>query len=317
VRAYATNAAGTSYGNQVSFTTTAPASATPTFTSSITVSGSTVAYNIQVSDYGTSAVTECGFYYSYNTKFTDISQDPSELTNIISYNSNNGLPITGTASITFLIAPYYFIPYVKNNSGTTFGTRIVLAPNWPTVTFNGKTWSKANLGAVQVAASSTDASSYGWYYNWGKPTDGHQLSNSSIASTQFSSDTPTAGIFSAGNNITQWQTTVNNSLWNGVNGINNPCPSGWRLPTKSEWESAITYLTITGTASAWSSSLKLPAQMGRDRGNTAPIQSSNTNNIYWSGDSSNPSWAWHHSSSVIASGYFHQTYGAAVRCIQD
>jgi uncharacterized protein (TIGR02145 family) len=323
VRAYATNAAGTSYGSQVSFVTTAPASNTPTFTSSITVSGSTVAYNIQVSDYGASPVTECGFYYSYNTKFTNIDSDPSEIKYIVSNNSNNGSPITGTvpstgtSSITFLIAPYYFIPYVKNNAGTTFGTRIVLAPNWPTVSVNGKVWSQANLGAAQVATSSTDASSYGWYYNWGKPTDGHQLSNSSIASTQFSSDTPTAGIFSAGNNITQWQTTINNNLWNGVNGINNPCPSGWRLPTKSEWESAINHLSITAAASAFSSNLKLPAQMGRDRGNTAPIQSNNTNNIYWSGDSLNPTWAWHHSSSGIASGPFWPTYGAAVRCVQE
>jgi uncharacterized protein (TIGR02145 family) len=316
VRAYATNGSGTSYGNQESFTTTAPVSNTPTFTSSITVSGSTVAYNIQVSDYGTSSVTECGFYYSYNTKFTDISQDPSELTNIISYNSNNGLPITGTASITFLIAPYYFIPYVKNNSGTTFGTRIVLAPNWPTVTVNGKLWSQANLGAVQVASSSTDASSFGWYYNWGKPTDGHQLSNSPIASTQFSSDTPTAGIFSGTNNIVHWQTTVNNNLWNGVNGINNPCPTGWRLPTKSEWLGAISNLTITGSASAFSSGLKLPAQKGRDRGN-GNIQLNNTNNIYWSGDSSNPYWAWHHTDSSIASDPFWPTYGAAVRCVEN
>ena len=173
MRAYATNAAGTSYGSQVSFVTTAPASNTPTFTSSITVSGSTVAYNIQVSDYGASPVTECGFYYSYNTKFTNIDSDPSEIKYIVSNNSNNGSPITGTvpstgtSSITFLIAPYYFIPYVKNNAGTTFGTRIVLAPNWPTVSVNGKVWSQANLGAAQVATSSTDASSYGWYYNWG------------------------------------------------------------------------------------------------------------------------------------------------------
>ncbi len=32
-----------------------------------------------------------------------------------------------------------------------------------------------------------------------------------------------------------WRTPQNDNLWQGANGINNPCPSGWHVPTNSEW----------------------------------------------------------------------------------
>ena len=217
----------------------------------------------------------------------------------------------------FYVAPYYARLYAVKNGVTYYGPEIEFLPNWPTASAAGKTWVQANLGALRVATSSTDEDSYGWYYNWGKPTDGHQFKNSPTSATQFSSDTPTPGIFTCcDNNIIAWQTTRNNNLWSGVNGINNPCPSGWRLPTKSEWETLLsTSPAITNSSTAFSSNLILPAQMGRDRtyGN---IMGSNTNNLYWSGDASNSTWAWHHSGG-IATGAFWPTYGAAVRCIQD
>ncbi|NDE11321.1 MAG: hypothetical protein EBZ95_12260, partial [Chitinophagia bacterium] len=218
---------------------------------------------------------------------------------------------------TFYVAPYYAKLYAIKNGVTYYGPEIEFLPNWPTASAAGKTWLQANLGALGVATSSTDTDSYGWYYNWGKPTDGHQFKNSPTSATQFSSDTPTPGIFTCcNNNIIAWQTTPNTNLWSGVSGINNPCPSGWRLPTKSEWETLLsTPPAITNSSTAFSSNLKLPASMGRDRtyGN---IMGSNTNNLYWSGDGSNSTWAWHHSGG-IATGTFWPTYGAPVRCVQN
>jgi len=40
--------------------------------------------------------------------------------------------------------------------------------------YKGKTWMDRNLGAYQVATSSTDANAYGDFYHWGRRSDGHQ-----------------------------------------------------------------------------------------------------------------------------------------------
>ena len=45
-----------------------------------------------------------------------------------------------------------------------------------------------NLGASQVATSSTDADAYGDLYQWGRGTDGHQIRTSGTTSTLSSTD---------------------------------------------------------------------------------------------------------------------------------
>jgi hypothetical protein len=64
-----------------------------------------------------------------------------------------------------------------------------------------------------------------------------------------------------------WRSPRNDNLWQGVNGINNPCPSGFRLPTSAEWQSLVSAEGITNGASAFASSLKLPYSGYRNRSN--------------------------------------------------
>ena len=47
----------------------------------------------------------------------------------------------------------------------------------------GKTWMDRNLGASQVATSSSDAAAYGDLYQWGRRADGHQCRNSPTTTT--------------------------------------------------------------------------------------------------------------------------------------
>jgi uncharacterized protein (TIGR02145 family) len=264
----------------------------------------------------TTSSTLCDPYNSsFGTRVGTISIYPSNSWGT-TINQTVSSTVMNTAQTSFYVAPYYARLYAVISGTYYYGPNIEFLPNWPTYSITGgKKWVQANLGALSVAASSTDQSSYGWYYNWGKPTDGHQFKNSSSSSTRFDGDTPTPGVYSGGNNIQDWQNTRNDNLWNGVNGINNPCPSGWRLPTKAEWVSFTG--SISNTATAYSSNLKLPAQGGRDRSNTSDLSGGNTNNIYWSGDASNPTWTWAHYSGGLQNGATQPTYGAAVRCVEN
>ena len=94
----------------------------------------------------------------------------------------------------------------------------------------GRIWMDRNLGASQVATNSTDVASYGDLYEWGRGTDGHQIRTSATMATLSSTDQPAEGKFitiNSGNY--DWRSPQNDNLWQGVNGVNNPCPSGWQL----------------------------------------------------------------------------------------
>jgi hypothetical protein len=94
-----------------------------------------------------------------------------------------------------------------------------------------------NLGAGRRANSITDAVSYGDLYQWGRRSDGHQCTNSNTTNILSSVDQPSHGFFIIVNNSPyDWRNPSNINLWQGVNGINNPCPSGFRLPTSTEFD---------------------------------------------------------------------------------
>jgi hypothetical protein len=109
-------------------------------------------------------------------------------------------------------------------------------------TATGRVWLDRNLGATRVATSSTDASAYGDYFQWGRPADGHQTkyltNNNSTGFTNTKSATavPSTDLWivpTDGSN--DWLSTPDNTLWTGANPATNPCPAGFRIPTEAEW----------------------------------------------------------------------------------
>jgi len=113
----------------------------------------------------------------------------------------------------------------------------------------GDTWMDRNLGASQQATSSTDYNAYGALFQWGRLSDGHECINWTSSSgsdgeeqnhetsTLSSTDDPGHDDFITNDSDPfDWRNPQNDNLWQGVSGTNNPCPSGYRLPTEAEWE---------------------------------------------------------------------------------
>ncbi len=145
VRAYATNSLGTSYGNNVSFTTsiTLPTITTSSVTS---VSSTTATSGGNITSDGGSTVTARGVCWS-------TSQNPT----ISNSKTTNGAG-TGnfTSSITGLLpgTTYYVRAYATNSVGTAYGNEDTLY-NFPVVVgVAGRIWMDRNLGASRVATSS-------------------------------------------------------------------------------------------------------------------------------------------------------------------
>ncbi len=150
----------------------------------------------------------------------------------------------------------------------------------------GATWIDRNLGATQVATSSTDANAYGDLYQWGRNSDGHQLRNSATS----------AGPVASGNEGTNfitipsgsgWLTVADNTRWNGASkGTHDPCPMDYRVPTLAEWTTERNAWPSQDIAGSFASPLKLTIAGRRNRlsGNLSSVGVSGQ---YWTSESTN------------------------------
>lgn len=198
-------------------------------------------------------------------------------------------------------------PTWMGDSGGGFGT--VQNPT------TGETWMDMNLGASQVATSSTDADSYGDLYQWGRLTDGHEKRTSATTTTQSSSDIPGHGNFILA--TMDWRSPRNDNLWNGLDGINNPCPSGYRLPTVAEWEAELDSWSSQDTAGAIASPLKLPAAGFRHH-DDGTLRMVDSGGFYWTGTAfGDQTRTFGFSDGSAYAGADRRAMGFSVRCIRD
>ena len=115
------------------------------------------------------------------------------------------------------------------------------------------TFMNYNLGAntnvqtmtpAQQAAHTTPGDNFGYLYQWGRVADGHQIRTSLTvynAATAFDENSQASASTHKGKFITgatDWHSPQNDDLWNFTTyPANNPCPTGWRVPTTTELQS--------------------------------------------------------------------------------
>ena len=221
-KAFASNNAGTVYGEVMQFTTSS--NSTPTLqtvsATNITTMGATL--NGNVTSDGGATVTDRGFVYGTNA-------------NDLSHTVQSG---SGTGSFTKTLAglaastTYYYKAYATNAEGTSYGEVKQFTTSAGIGTLNGHDWVDLGLpsglrwATCNVGAATPQAS--GDHYAWGETTP--KLLSEWSPDNYTYTDNPSVLPPSADAATANWG-------------------SGWIMPTKAEFEELINNCTITSSSS--------------------------------------------------------------------
>lgn len=217
-------------------------------------------------------------------------------------------------------ANFFVIPVVKESAPAPTPCA---NDGYEVLSETGQCWMAFNLGATQVATAIDDEAAYGDLYQWGRPADGHQRRDNPTTTTTELSSTYAPGhrdVITGVASPHDWLLTRNNFLWQGLGGINNPCPYGFRLPTITEW--AIEWQAYGGTPlGLFESPLKLT--YAGNRHYNGDIAGVGEEGWYWSSSVSNPTVpnavadVFLFTSTYTDFGAHYRAAAASVRCFKD
>jgi uncharacterized protein (TIGR02145 family) len=227
VRAYATNANGTAYGEEISFTT---ASYFPVVETDgvVGITQTTAIGGGLVEMPGGFAITAMGVCWSTAPEPTILANDYTEEDIALGVFTSN---ITGLTAET----TYYVRAYATNSYGTSYGNEVIFnaASNttsisdfegniYNTVQIGTQTWMKENLKAIK--------------YN-----DGSDIPNI-IDNTEWINSTFGAFCWYDNDSTTYHETYGTMYNYYAVADSRSLCPTGWHVPTDTEWTELIDYL---------------------------------------------------------------------------
>lgn len=236
-----------------------------------------------------------------------------------------------------------FVAYATTNNGKTYYGKVLTIYRTVTSPFTGRIWMMHNLGASAMPKDpqlNGDTASYGNLYQWGRRSDGHQIIHP-LKSATYSSGIPTNGTANSLVTTTQasnssgggtsfinssgdWLSTANNTLWQGVNGTNNPCPANFRVPTAAEFLLETINFSSQNASGAFNSFLKLPHTGFRNTTGVLNLPGGyftyNSGNYWTSTIGSGTTSAYVNFSStgtsISTSNTLPRSHGFAVRCIK-
>ncbi len=238
VRAYATNAKGTAYGEERSFTTAPITLPTVVTLEPTDISVSSAVCGGKITSNGNTEITECGICYSE-------AASPTIDGKILVCKQNNVGEFSGTIAGLSESTTYYVRAYATNAKGTAYGEELSF-----TTATHYTSYTSVDLGlSVKWATCNVGATSpekYGNYYAWGETE----------TKKNYLLDTYKYG--SAYNALTKY---CNNSSYGEDNFTDNLITleasddaaaknwgDNWRMPTDAEWTELREKCTWTWTS---------------------------------------------------------------------
>jgi uncharacterized protein (TIGR02145 family) len=252
VRAYATNANGTAYGRQKTFTTNALQGIPSVTTGDVTnITTTTASCSGNVTSDGGSSVTARGICWSTSQNPTTSNSKTTNGTGLGTYTSN----ITGLSSNT----TYYVRAYATNSQGTAYGEQRTFKTltasgieygsftdsrddhQYETVTIGSQVWMAENLAYLPIVVGPEacslepghEADKY-YYVNGYNGTD--------VAAAKATTNYQTYGV------LYNWPAAMNGATSSDANpsGVQGICPDGWHLPSDAEWMQLESFLAKNG-----------------------------------------------------------------------
>jgi uncharacterized protein (TIGR02145 family) len=232
VKAYATNIAGTAYGNEISFTTSTVTPVIPTLTTSsaTSITQTTASSGGNITNDGGSLVTTSGVCWS-------TSANP---TIALSTKTTDGTASgTFTSTITGLIAntTYYVKAYATNSVGTAYGNQVTFTTTIQVTDFDGNIYNTVQIGSQCWMKENLKTTHY---------ADGTALVNG-MGVGDISGDYTTKYWFIYVDNpsnkdtyglLYTWAAAMNGASSSDANPseVQGVCPTGWHLPSDAEWK---------------------------------------------------------------------------------
>jgi len=114
-----------------------------------------------------------------------------------------------------------------------------------------------------------------------------------------------------------WLTPQSKILWEGINAKNNPCPTGFRIPTKKELKKETTDKYVKNARDAFNDFLKLPTAGGRSY-RDGLIRGQGDYGYIWSSTAQGyASWDLYYNDKEAAWYSYYRATGRSIRCLED
>jgi uncharacterized protein (TIGR02145 family) len=225
VRAYAVNEAGTAYGEDKTFTTITVAMPVVTTAAITAVAATTATSGGNVTDDGNGTITARGVCWATTTGPLATGSHTTDGTGLGAFVSS----ITGLTPNTV----YYVRAYATNSAGTSYGTDEFTLTTFAATDADGNNYTDTIIGTQTWLLQNLKTTRY---------TNGELIGTTTPSTLDITAEVSPKYEWAVGNNPANIPVYGRYYTWFAVTDPRGVCPTGWHVPSDTEWETMKTFL---------------------------------------------------------------------------